>query len=186
MAETNIVECMLCDKEGTTLEMSAAATPTLGHHVDLGMAAKWFCEPCFMRIFSTLRKHTDWEKGRRLYVYDWQDDCGTWARACVSGCLDEDLLAMESLPEGLKITPADRARLAQLKDKLEDVTQLQDDEDNHLLHRVCRNINKNTFHHPKTGMRKDYDSLVEDFKKLEKLTPEERGRLDALPVPEEG
>jgi hypothetical protein len=109
---------------------------------------------------------------------NWLDACEAWAQASVSKVTDTDLADMENLPEGLKVTPSDRARHARLKDKLDKVEELQDLEDLACLVRICRNINKNPFQHPKTGMVKDYDSLKEDFKKLEKLSPEERQRLD--------
>jgi hypothetical protein len=161
---------MLCGAKGTTHEMAAAGSPVLGHHMDLGMAVKWFCpDPCFETYRNSPRL--------QARVHQWQDDCAKWAKACVRECAEETLREMESLPEGLQITPSERARCAVLRDKLEDVAELQSDEDNLILNRVCRNINRNTFHHPKTGTRKDYDSLVKDLRKLERLTPEERGRL---------
>ncbi len=171
MSESDKVECYLCGKEGAVLKMAPAASPTLGHYLDFVMAVKWFCpEPCFKnyRVDSHLQRR----------VHQWQDDAALWARACIRNCSDATLAEMKNLPEGLKVTPSERARCAQLKDKLRDVTQLQDYEDNLLLHKICRNINKNPFQHPQTGVRIDYDTLVENFRALENLTPAERNRLN--------
>ena len=85
---------------------------------------------------------------------------------------------MESLPEGLKITPSERERWAELREKLDQVEELQLFEDNVLLHKICRNINRNPFYHHREGTFKDYESLREDFTQLETLTPEERRRLE--------
>ena len=93
-------------------------------------------------------------------------------------CAEEKLREMETLPEGLRITPSERERWSVLRDKLDRVEDLQSFEDNVLLHKICRNLNKNPFYNGKTRTFKDYDSLKEDFAKLEKLTPEERRRLN--------
>ena len=170
MPETNSVECYLCGKEGPSQEMSIAVTPILGHHADPAMAAKWFCpDPCF----EDYRKNPH----LRARVHQWQDACCRWAKATVSGIDPEALKTMEALPEGLKITPSERERWTELRDKLDRVEEVQSFEDNHLLHKICRNINKNPFYHHRTGTFKDYESLREDFIKLETLPPEERRKL---------
>jgi len=108
----------------------------------------------------------------------WLDAVEKWSQVSVAKVSDNTLKEMENLPEGLKVTPSDRVRHARLKDKLDKVEELQDPEDLACLVRICRNINKNPFQHPVTGKRKNYEDLKEDLKKLEKLSPEERLRLD--------
>ena len=85
---------------------------------------------------------------------------------------------MESLPDGLRITPSERQRWLLLKENLDRVEALQSFEDNVLLHKICRNLNRNPFYNGKTRTFKDYDSLREDFENLETLTPEERRKLN--------
>ena len=171
MNETNEVTCMLCGEMGSSTTMSPAGCPTVGHHLDFAMAVKWFCaDPCFKEYRSNPHLQTR--------VHQWQDGAAEWARASIQSCSDETLCEMENLPEGLKITPSERARWSVLKDNLEDIEALQDDEDNALLHKICRNINKNSFRHPQTGMIKDYETLLADFEELEKLTSEERRNLN--------
>lgn len=156
MPPIDLVKCMLCGKEAPSLDMCALATPTLGHHVDLAMACKWTCpEPCF-----TTYKNSPHLRAR---VYQWQDNAVRWARACVANVSDEALREMESLPGGLRVSLFERERLRSAISKPADQT---DDADNHLLHRVCRNINKNPFYHPTEHKLVPYDELKNNLARL--------------------
>ncbi len=167
--ETDVIQCMSCGSEGTTLTFHPAGTPILGHMVDMCMGVKWFCDPCF----DIYRQNTH----LRTKVHAFQDSEVESAKRCIRECSEKHWKEMETLPEGLKVTASDRRRCAELVEYLDDVTKLQSDQDNHLLHRICRNRMKTEFQHPRTGMRKKYDALERDFRNLEKLSPEARERL---------
>lgn len=162
MPPTNVVPCMLCGKEAPPLDMCAAGTPAIGHHLDLAMACKWFCpEPCFITYKNS--PHL------RARVYQWQDNAVKWARACVANVSNEALREMESLPEGLRVDAAERERLREIASKPSDET---DDAENHLLHRVVRNINKNPFFHPTEHKLVSYDELQGNLRALERAPKE--------------
>ncbi len=132
---------------------------------------KWFCLSCFKQHFKGNEHLREW-------VYQWQDNCRRWAHACCSGISDEALRDMEDLPEGLSVSADERARLRELNESLENVTDhLQKSDDNVLLHKIIRNVNKNPYVNDVAGTIKDYESTKADFENLEKLTPEAKRRL---------
>jgi len=171
MPETSLVKCYLCGKEGNTLEMAIAGSPVVGPICDLALAVDYFCKkPCF----STFR---DSSSRVRQRVYQRHNRIAWWATASVDTTPDEELDEMAALPEGLKISPEEKARIQRLRGKLT-VENLQDRKDQLAVLKVCRNRNENDFRHPKTGRIRDYETLRRDFANLEKLTPEERRKLE--------
>jgi len=158
---SDVVACMLCGASAPPLEMAAAGAPALGHHLDFALAVKWFCpDPCF----NTYR-HDPHLKER---VYQFQDNAAKWARMSVANVSDEALREMETLPEGLRVSAAERALLDDVRDRLHDVTELQDFEINHLLHKVCRNLNRNDFFHPTEHKLVSYGELQDNLRKIER------------------
>jgi len=86
--------------------------------------------------------------------------------------------ALEKLRNEEPVDPSWVTRFMALKKEIKEKGPIESFEDNHLLHRVCRNINKNPFYNPRTHAFKSYDQLVSDLRTLETLTEDERKQLE--------
>lgn len=170
MPETDIVKCHLCGKEGKVMEMAGAGSPAIGPICDMALAMTYLCpDPCFDTFKNSPRLQKQ--------IYTQHDAIQLWASMSVETVTDEELDAMAELPEGLKVTPEEKARVKELQGNLW-IHNLEALQDQLTVLKVCRNRNRNDFRHPITGKITDYPTLKENLRNLEKLTPEERLRLE--------